>query len=250
MITKLEQDYMIRAFDVDLNGTWRPSAILTRMQEIAEDHAIAVGFGRAYLVETMEMAWMLTRLHLQMKRYPALNENIKVITWPSKPTKLYFIRHTLFLDESGAELGRATSLWVMFNIKERYLCRTGDIGANYPYDPDNGIALPEPTKIRMPDSMDFECTRHVAYSETDMNAHMNNAKYADWCCELFDADTLKKKQLRDLRINFIAEAYLGEPVDLYRSKDGDGCLVCGKRDGKTVFDASLTWEERKGGSNE
>ena len=45
MLTKLEQEYTIRALDVDLKGVWRPSAVLTRMQEIAEDHAIAVGAG-------------------------------------------------------------------------------------------------------------------------------------------------------------------------------------------------------------
>jgi len=101
MITKLEQDYTIRALDVDLKGVWRPSAVLTRMQEIAEDHAIAVGAGRADLVDEKGLAWMLTRLHLKMTKYPALTENIKVVTWPGKPTKLFFIRHTMFLSEAG-----------------------------------------------------------------------------------------------------------------------------------------------------
>lgn len=244
--TKLEQDYTIRAFDVDIKAKWRPSAILTRMQEIAEDHAILVHAGRKELVAERGMAWMLTRLHLQMKRYPDLTDEIKVVTWPGKPTRLFFVRHTMFFDAQGEELGRATSLWVLFNIKERFLCRTGDIGENYPYDLSHGTALPDPTKIKLPENMERAATRTVAYSEVDMNGHLNNAKYADWICELFDLETLKHDSIRDFRINFIAEAYMGQSVDLFH-KEVDGVhYVCGKTGDKTVFDASVIWDKQGG----
>lgn len=247
MITKLEQEYTIRALDVDLKGVWRPSAILTRMQEIAEDHAIAVGAGRADLVDEKGLAWMLTRLHLKMTKYPALTEHIKVVTWPAKPTKLFFIRHTMFFSEDGEELGRATSLWVLFNIRERYLCRTGEIGENYPYDLAHGVALPEPTKIKMPNDMQHMCSRTVLYSDTDMNGHMNNAKYADWVCELFAPDTLKNDQMSDLRINYIAETYMDDTVDIYCKQVENTFFVCGKRNGDTVFDAAIEWKSNIGG---
>ena len=81
--------------------------------------------------------------------------------------------------------------------------------------------------------MELIRTRTVAYSEVDMNSHLNNAKYADWICELFDLDTLRHHSIRDFRINFIAEAYMGQPVDLYR-RDADGVsYICGKTEGKT-----------------
>ena len=241
-ITKLEQNYTIRAYDVDTKGKWRPSAILSRMQEIAEDHAILAHCGRKELVEERGIAWMLTRLHLEMKRYPDLMDEIRVVTWPGKPTRLFFVRHTMFFDAQGNELGRATSLWVLFDIKGRFLCRTGDIAENYPYDLSHGTALPDPGKIRLPDPMEYKTSRTVAYSEVDMNCHLNNAKYADWVCELFDSETLKKDSIRDFRINFIAEAYMGQTVDLYR-RDIDGIsYICGKTGDKTVFDASVIWE--------
>ena len=133
------------------------------MQEIAEDHAIAVHCGRKELVEERGMAWMLTRLHLEMKRYPDLMDDIRVVTWPGKPTRLFFVRHTMFFDAQGEDLGRATSLWVLFNIKGRFLCRTGDIGENYPYDLSHGAALPDPGKIKLPDDME-----PVSYTHLDV----------------------------------------------------------------------------------
>ena len=44
------------------------------------------------------------------------------------------------------------------------------------------------------------------------------------------------------RINYIAEAYMGQKVDLY-CKEIDGTwFVCGKTGNKTVFDASIQWK--------
>ncbi len=242
MDTKLEQLYTLRALDVDTKGKWRPSAILTRLQEIAEDHAIIAHAGRKELVEQRGMAWMLTRLHLQMKQYPDLTDTIKVVTWPGKPTKLFFVRHSMFFSQTGEELGRATSLWVLFNIKERFLCRTGDIGENYPYDLSHGVALPDPGKIKLPEDMELVATRTVSYSEVDMNGHLNNSKYADWVCELFGIEHLKKAFMDEFRINYIAEAYMGQTVDLYRKEQDGIYYVCGKTDDKTVFDASISWK--------
>lgn len=241
--TKLEQAYTIRAYDVDTKAKWRPSAIFTRMQEIAEDHAILVNAGRKELVEERGLAWMLTRLHLEMKRYPDLMDEIKVVTWPGKPTRLFFVRHTMFFDAQGNELGRATSMWVLFNIRERCLSRTGDISENYPYDLSHGIALPEPSKIKLPEDMERAGLRTVSYSEVDMNGHLNNAKYADWICELFDLETLKTQSIKNFRINFVAEAYMGQEVVLYQ-KEVDGVhYICGKTGDKTVFDASVIWDK-------
>ncbi|MEF9987848.1 MAG: thioesterase [Christensenella sp.] len=243
-ITKLSQNYMLRAFDVDTKGQWQPSAILTRMQEIAEDHASVVHFGRKELVVERDMAWMLTRVHLEMKRYPKLNDNIKVITWPGKPSNVFFGRYTILLDEDGEELGRATSLWVLFNIKDRFLCRTGDIGDNYPYDLSHGTTLPDPTKIKLPKKMELLQTRTVGYSEVDMNGHLNNAKYANWICELFDDEILKRDSIKELKINYIAEAYMGQHVDLYMQETDGVYYVCGKTGDKRVFDASVTWNNQ------
>ena len=99
-------------------------------------------------------------------------------------TPLFCAPHHVFRC-TGEDLGRATSLWVLFNIRAVSSAVPGDIGENYPYDLSHGAALPDPGKIKLPDDMELIRTRTVAYSEVDMNSHLNNAKYADWICELF-----------------------------------------------------------------
>jgi medium-chain acyl-[acyl-carrier-protein] hydrolase len=243
LLTKLEQDYYLRALDVDISGRFMPSAILTRMQEIAEDHANLVGVGRVDLVEEKSLAWVLTRLHLEMKKYPKIGQTIKVATWPCPPTKITIARQFSLHDMEGGELGRAATQWVLLDINERAIRRIERVLGSYPHDAAHGVLLPEPKKLFLPPDMELAQTRKVMYSEVDMNKHMNNAKYANWICELFNNEQLTEKQVRVLKINYIAEAYLGQEVEIYTSASGSGTLVCGKTDGKVVFDGYIEWEE-------
>jgi medium-chain acyl-[acyl-carrier-protein] hydrolase len=245
MLTRLNQEYYLRALDVDIKGKWMPSAVFVRMQEIAEDHATAAGLGRADLIEKQGYAWVLTRIHLKMKQYPNLAETIHVSTWPLKPTKLTFLRQFQFTDQQGRELGSASSQWVLFDIRDRVIRRTNMIG-DYPYDPEAQPALEEPGKIILPKDMPNKAARTVMYSDVDMNGHMNNTKYLNWICELFDSEFLQKKELETVRLNYIAEPYIDQKVDLYMKQVDGSYYICGKTAEKTVFDSLIKWTDVKG----
>jgi acyl-ACP thioesterase len=240
MRTRLEQDYYLRALDTDVKGDWMPSAIFVRMQEIAEDHAAGVGLGRVDIVDKLGLGWVLVRMSLRMRKYPKIGETIRVATWPLKPARLIFRRQFMFWDRDGGELGRASSQWVLFDVAERMIRRTDAVG-DYPYDPDEPPVLDEPGKIILPAGMEKQCSRTVLYSDVDMNRHMNNTKYLNWICELFPAPLPEQKSIESVRINYVAEARLGQEVDLFMKDAGDGCFICGKTGEKTVFDAVVSW---------
>lgn len=237
--TRLEEEYRLRALDVDINGQWMPSAIFVRMQETAEAHAEAVGYGRVQIVER-GLCWALTRMRLEMDEYPHLSQRVRVITWPLKPTSLVFRRQFRFEDMDGRLLGHASSQWVLLDLNERAIRRTSSL-SDFPYDPQAGRELEEPKKILLPSNMEEAARRAVLYSDVDMNAHMNNSKYLNWICELFDVPFLRENHLRSVSINYISEAYIGEEVCLYMAEDIGGYFICGKTNDRTIFDAQITW---------
>lgn len=240
MITKLVQKHYMKAVDVDIKGEWMPSAIFVRMQEIAEAHATAVGLGRVDLVDEHGFAWVLTRMSLRMFAYPRIGDTIQVSTWPLKPTRLTFLRQFQFHDAQGNELGRASSQWILFDINERIIRRPSVLG-DYPYDPQAEALLDEPGKIRLPQDMDEGATRQVMYSEVDMNGHMNNTKYLNWICELYPSEFLRENRMESIKINYIAEPYIDQQVDVLQKETDEGRFVCGRTGDKTVFDAFVTW---------
>ncbi len=238
MLTRLDQEYILRAPDVDIKGEWMPSAIFTRMQEIAEDHAACVGWGREHVVEKLGCGWVLTRMNVEMLRYPSLGEKILVSTWPLKPTKFIFRRQFLFCAQDGKELGKASSQWVLFDIAERMLRRTEAVG-KYPYDPELPQIVEEPGKLALPAHMERAAEREALYSDVDMNRHMNNTKYLNWICELFPVDILEKKRMEIVKINYISEVQMGQRVELFKADVEEGCFICGKTEGRTVFDTFI-----------
>lgn len=241
--TKLTQEHYLRAQDVDLNGTWMPSSIFVRMQEIAEDNATAVGAGRVDMIDKLGYAWVLTRMYLEMDKYPKIGQTIRVSTWPLKPTKLYFSRQFMFETTEGEVLGKASSQWVLFDVINRQIKRSSELG-DYPYDPNLPRLLPEPKKIILPKDMPAVMARKVLYSDVDMNVHMNNTKYLNWICELFESDWLTSKQIKSVRINYIGEPQIDQRIDLHKAEGDGGFYIYGSTEDKIIFDSFTEWETR------
>ena len=244
MIGQITQNITLRAFESDFaDGQWKPSGILVRMQEIAEDHAIALGCGRRDMVDSTGMAWMLIRLHLEMKKYPKIAQEIVIKTWHGPVERLTFPRYFSFFYPDGEELGCATSDWVLFDIRERKLMRPSALLV--PYRADESLSPPArpPMRIRLPENMQAAETRRVRYSDTDMNVHMNNAKYADWICDLFATEKLRTKRMAELDISYAAEAAMDQEIELKTGEENGRFYISGETFGKSVFSATGVWTD-------
>lgn len=243
MIGQITHNVNIRAFESDFTGRWKPSGIMVRMQEIAEDHAAALGCGRRDMVDKTGMVWMLTRLHLEMKKYPLIAQDIEVKTWHGPVPRMVFPRYFSFIGPNGDLLGCASSDWVLFNIHHRCLMRPSSL--RVPYEADESLAPPTRPPIRIPqpgEMRTFEI-RRVRYSDTDMNIHMNNARYVDWICDLFPAGWLSSHMLSDLDITYSAEASMDQEIELKMAEE-DGCFtIFGETQGKNVFSAAVRWTD-------
>ena len=50
MLNTYDETFTLRPRDCDLNGKWRPSAILETMQDVAGEHSKLLGCGRDELI--------------------------------------------------------------------------------------------------------------------------------------------------------------------------------------------------------
>jgi acyl-ACP thioesterase len=213
------------------------------MQEIAEDHVTAMGFGYDKMVSQSGLIWMPVRLHIEMKNYPKIKDEIKVSTWIGPVERLVFPRYFSFEYPNGEQLGCASSDWVLFHIGKRKLMRPSAL--TIPYQADLSLQPPArpPLRIRQPGGMRTAEIRRVRYSDTDMNIHMNNARYADWICDLFATEWLSSHMLCELDVNYSAEASMDQEIELIMTEE-DGCFtIIGETKGKNVFSAAVRWTD-------
>ena len=81
-------------------------------------------------------------------------------------------------------------------------------------------------KLRAPKDLKLLERRKMHYSDTDVNGHVNNTRYADFACDAVELDKLPPEQfLAEMQIGYLAECRPGEILDLEAGSIDSGCYV-------------------------
>ena len=88
-------------------------------------------------------------------------------------------------------------------------------------------------------------THKVVWSDIDTNGHVNNVKYAVWALDAVDYETVEKKTLKEMLINYDTEVLKGQEVELYRVTVEEGSdtavYIVGKVEGKSCFSIKMNF---------
>ena len=69
------------------------------------------------------------------------------------------------------------------------------------------------TALHTPDDLTFVDDRLMRYSDTDVNAHVNNTKYADFACDALDLAARREGEfISELEITYHEECQPGERI--------------------------------------
>ena len=78
----------------------------------------------------------------------------------------------------------------------------------------------------MPKDLEDAGSRRIGYSETDINGHANNTRYADYACDTVHFEELAGRYVRELQITYSAECLAGRRSPAAPAGGGD--LVCAR----------------------
>ena len=230
--------------DCDLGGLWRPSAILTAMQETAGMHSHILGCGRETLVQK-GVVWVLTRCEVQMEKEARMGSRLSIETFPMPLRRWFFPRYFVFRDEEGAQVGAAGTLWVLFDLEKRCMVAPGDVAGAIPDNSDLTPPLGVPGPVpRLTTGGTLESARTPVYSELDVNGHVNNARYADWLCDALGLEVMREYRVKTMRLSYAAEIRPGQAMELRLTRDGLAYHLTGAHEGKTHFEIGGELEKR------
>ena len=85
----------------------------------------------------------------------------------------------------------------------------------------------------------------MRYSDTDINGHVNNTRYADFICDALELERLPENRfLAEMQIGYLAECRPGEYIDIQQAGTGDSRFVFGLDEGgKSRFESALFFGE-------
>lgn len=178
--------------------------------DLATDHANQLGIGYARLAED-SMAWVLSRLSIEMDEWPAMHTTYSITTWVESVNRLFSSRCFKITsgDPDGKVMGYIRSMWAAIDMTTR---KAADLSRLEPLA--NAVTdIPcdiEPApKLRMPES---ENVRGYIFVPTDIdcNRHVTTARYVELCIDVLTLDDYDKADIRRFDIAFSHEALAGE----------------------------------------
>ena len=230
---------LIDSRDVDETGFCKASALLGHMQEAATQAAEGSAFGRDALLHSRNAFWMLTRIFFRLRRPLGWEEEITLRTWHRGGRGAVLYRDFDLLAEDGP-VGEVVSAWVLADVDSRRLLRLADIPELQGTEGEN-CKTRKLTKLRRPAELVLAESRPMHYSDTDINGHVNNTRYADFAC---DAVGMPRpgQFLSELRLGYLAECRIGEVLEISAGGAPDRPFVLGcDAEGKARFEAELVF---------
>lgn len=235
--------------DVDFTKKMKFSSLFSYFQDVASLAADDLGYGINQLNKQFGVSWILIKIRVEIERIPDWDEELTVETWPLQPGRIDFERDYIVRDKQGEVIIRATSVWVIMDLKERKLKRSETIGITYPK-----IIKERALKTKLGKLNDFGhrelvYKKIIGYSDIDFNGHLNNSKYVDYMMDCFPIEEHMKSKVNSIEVNFINEALPGQTISLWKdiTKADEGCVyIEGVNDNnnKTVFKAQIHITEK------
>jgi medium-chain acyl-[acyl-carrier-protein] hydrolase len=237
--------YLVRSYEADASGNLAPAYVLRYLQETAWKHARALGWAFDPR-EGGPIGWVLSRLRVEMDRYPAWGQRVRVETWPCGIDRMLALREFAVVDERGALCGRGGSSWMVIDVAARRPMRPQAVLPDLA-----ALDCPQPLlvpsgKLEPVEAPCDEAPRRVLHSDIDVNGHVNNVRYFEWILDAVADAQRDGREIASIETMFLAEAFLGDAVTVRSVFDGEQSRHSIVRpDGeKEVCRMRLAWRRR------
>lgn len=216
--------------------------IADKIIEVATLHANSWGVGYKRLIVDNH-AWVLSRVAIEMSRYPKVNESYTLTTWIEDYNRHFSERNVEITDSEGSVIGYARTIWVVINLTTR---ESQDISA-LEYIRENALdkqcPIDKMTRIRQVEHV-RESRYTFQYSDIDFNRHVNSVRYICLLMNQWTIDRYDSHSVRRFEISYLKEAHAGEEVTIGIDDTTDDCLLEILHGQECLCRARILFEER------
>lgn len=201
------QKFTVRNFDVDFKGKLKLEMLLNFLQESAAEHAFALGLSGEELLKK-NLAWILSRYHIEIDHYPQKGETIEVKTWPCLIKGIFTLRE-YEIHTSKSITARATSSWMAVDLKNKKPVKIKERLPSFPMYEKRAI---DDEFKRLPNftQSDLESRFPVLKADLDFNRHLNNAVYIKCAVETVPEKVIMNSKLARIEVNYRNETFYGD----------------------------------------
>ncbi|GLJ55266.1 hypothetical protein SUGI_1185970 [Cryptomeria japonica] len=227
------EKFFIRSYEVGADMTGSIETVFNLLQESAVNHAYVGGvcrdgFGSTHEMARLNLIWVVTRMQVQVDRYPCWGNVVEIDTWIASSGKNSMRRDWLVRDsETGSIIARATSTWVMMNKETRKLMKFPEAVKKEicPYYLERSAIAQ--TDVKKLEKIAEGSAQYVLsgltpkWRDLDTNCHVNNVKYVGWVLESVPVYILESHELASITLEFRRECGQSHVIQSLTSVDND-----------------------------
>lgn len=201
----------VRFHDTERTLRLTPFALYGHLQESAIRHSSVAGYSAELLVDR-GWAWVQNRVHLQIDRYPAWQEQLVIETWAFNLSGLYAVREFRVRDADENIVVRGTSRWILLDTNRlRPIRIPEELGEGYKTNSERVIDDEFP-RMRPPENPTVKKEFHVRLSDLDTNRHTNAGCYLEWCIEAAPPEIHNGYMPTSIEVMYKKESILSDPI--------------------------------------
>lgn len=188
--------------------------LVQRLIETATANADAGGYG-ASLLSQRGHSWVLSRLSIEMTRYPHIHEQYGFRTWV-RTLNRRFSERCFDILASDKVVGHARTIWGAIDMQQRKGVDLNDVIAlDPPIRTDLDIPVSAAPRLSMPPEPEHSYEYTCRVTDLDFNRHMTTVRYIELLVGQFTLNELDTHLIGRMDVNFVREA-----------REGDRLRVC------------------------
>lgn len=236
-------DYTVKSTEIDSNYKMRIDYIVSLFETVTGTHSSLLGIDGPTLLEKSNAFWIITKFKLKINRFPIMDEELEVETWPTSVKGVRFNRDFL-LTKGDEKLIMGTSEWCTLDYDTKEIRRTSTVC--YPADMPHRTELSGAGDyIRVKETVaedDYSHTHKSAFVDIDTNKHTNNLAYLRMALNAFSPEEFEALNITEVQISFLSQTYFGDEIKIYKKQTYYGVYIEGKSDDKAIFNCIFKME--------
>ena len=235
------QRYFLTAGECNAEGRMPLTLLMARLIECATKHANTLGIGYADLIK-MDLAWVLSRVSIEMVELPGINAEYIVNTWIESTNRMFSERCYSVTDTTGRILAQARTTWAAICITTRRAANLAVLGAVL--FPESAPECPVTPPRRTPplSASDTVEKYTFCYCDIDFNRHVNTIRYIDVILNNWGLSHYDSYEIARFDVVFHKECHYGDTVELRVHTDADLQSVCELvHEDSRVLSSNIVW---------
>lgn len=204
----LSREWMVKPSECNASRQLPLTLLVSQMIDLATDHANLIGIGFLNL-EDRGLGWVLSRLSVEMVRWPSNGEKYVLSTWIESYNAHFSERCFSVVSADGETLGFGRTIWMIIDLKTHE--SKGTAGTVLPPEMIPALPCPIPRMSRHRTfTPDRETEYTFKYTDLDFYRHVNTVRYVALLLNRFTLEEFDTHLLSRFDIAFAHEAKYGE----------------------------------------